>query len=121
MRPSFSTARTNASLELSADHRGVLSRVPPVSRRAGSLPSLFAIQIVESYWSVFSSTDTRTNATCVPSGEICGSATQTNLKRSFSVIGRRSAARGRVAVQAMTTSASAVRLRRWGFIGTLLR
>src|SRR5579864_6721149 len=47
-----------------------------------------AIQIDVSYPSFFSFTLTRTKATRVPSGEICGSATQMKSNRSFSVMNR---------------------------------
>src|SRR5688572_1535781 len=52
------------------------------------------------------------NAICDPSGEICGSATQTNLNRSFSVIVRRCAASGCAAAQKSSTRTNElVRLR----------
>ena len=80
--------------------------MPLVIARGGSLPSVFAIQMAVSYASFFSSTVTRTNATCEPSGEICGSATQTNEKRSFSLMGRFSAACGNAPAAADTRHAA---------------
>src|SRR5688500_5400546 len=64
-----------------------------------------------SYWSFFASTFTRTNATCDPSGAICGSAIHTNAKRSFSVMGRRSPA-GNPAASSTAAATVAVARRR---------
>ncbi len=47
-RPSFSTERRNASRRPSGDQRGLVSRVPPVIARGGSLPSAFASQMAVS-------------------------------------------------------------------------
>src|SRR5262245_43141304 len=70
-----------------------------------------------SYRSFFSSTLTRTNATCDPSVEICGSATQTNLKMSLSVIERRCAEALTPRPTTMTTAGTIEKERR----GSLLR
>jgi hypothetical protein len=78
--------RVNASSFPSRDQRGEASRGPFVIRR-GSAPARVATdQTAVLYVSFFSSTVTRTNATCDPSGESCGSPIQLNLKRSFSVM-----------------------------------
>src|SRR3954447_22541952 len=84
--PSLSMERVNASSLPSRDQRGDASRGPFVIRR-GSAPARVATdQIAVLYVSFFSSTVTRTNATCEPSGESCGSPIQLNLNRSFSVM-----------------------------------
>ena len=57
----------------SGDQRGAESRGPAVSRREGPPPVGTAHTLV-SYRSSFALTATRTQATCRPSGEICGSA-----------------------------------------------
>src|SRR3954452_2183537 len=84
--PSLSIERVKASSLPSRDQRGDASRGPFVIRR-GSAPARVATdQMAVLYVSFFSSTVTRTNATCEPSGESCGSPIQLNLNRSFSVM-----------------------------------
>src|SRR3954470_5152432 len=84
--PSLSLERVKASNLPSRDQRGEASRGPLVMRR-GSAPARVATdQTAVLYVSFFSSTVTRTKATCEPSGESCGSPIQLNLKRSFSVM-----------------------------------
>ena len=100
--PSFSTARAKTSRFPSGDQRGVVSRMPDVSRRpsAGARraepvdgpdavpPAAGTAKTDVSYRLSFSFTVTRTNATVAPSGEICGSAIHVNLNKSFSVMKR---------------------------------
>ena len=76
--PGFpSEPRTNASVVPSGDQRGCPSRGPAVSGR-GAPPAVSASQMLVRYSSAAESVVTRTKATRAPSGEICGSATQTN-------------------------------------------
>ena len=89
--PSFSFVRRNASVFPSGDHRGAVSRGPFVIER-GVPPFDDTLQIDVRYFSPFSSTVTRTNAICDPSGDSCGSPIHVNLKRSFSVMLRANAA-----------------------------
>jgi hypothetical protein len=89
--PSFRPARRNAMVFPSGDQRGALSRGPDVNARAGWLPSAGTIQIACRSPSFWASTVTRTNATCMPSGDTRGSAT-TRSGRSVSVMGRLDAA-----------------------------
>lgn len=87
-RPSRSPTRTKASDRPSGDHLGEESRIPLVSRYASSFPEVETAQIDVSYPSFFVLTFTRTKATFDPSGETCGSPTQTKSKRSYSVMFR---------------------------------
>src|SRR6266513_6517052 len=87
-----SGVRTNATSRPFGDQRGERSLRPDVSGRGGALPSAGTTKTWVSYRSLSSLTLTRTNATCAPFGEICGSAAQTNLKRSVSVMSRRDCA-----------------------------
>src|SRR6185369_13101200 len=70
--PSFSIDRVNARDFPSGDQRGELSCLPDVNARTEP-PAVEATQMDVSYPVFLSSTVTRTNATCEPSGEICGS------------------------------------------------
>src|SRR5216683_471700 len=72
----------------SGDQRGCASCLPLVRRMGASLPEVATIQMEVSYPVRFSSVTTRVKTTRDPSGETCGSATQTKLNRSFSVIAR---------------------------------
>src|SRR3954462_1149669 len=76
--PFFSPTRRNASVFPSGDQRGAESRGPFVRRR-GSPPAIGTDQSDVAYRSSFSSTVTRTNATCEPSGERRGSPIHWNL------------------------------------------
>ena len=80
----------NARRRPSGDQRGDASRVPEVSGRGAWLPSALAIQMFVSYYPS-SRRPSLARMRLRPSGEIWGSATQTNLKMSVSVIGRRCA------------------------------
>src|SRR5258707_12800754 len=57
-------------------------------RRGSSSPEVATIQIEVSYPVCFSSVTTRVKTARDPSGETCGSAIQTKLNRSFSVMDR---------------------------------
>src|SRR4029077_20894484 len=62
--------------------------MPDVRGCRDSEPAAATVYRDDSYRFSFSFTVTRTNATADPSGEICGSAIQVNLNRSFSVMNR---------------------------------
>src|SRR5208282_2975961 len=85
---SLSPPRTNAMCLPSGDQRAWVSCLPLVSRAGASLPEVAAIQIDVSYPVRFSSVTTRVKTARDPSGETCGSAIQTKLNRSFSVMAR---------------------------------
>src|SRR5437762_2322508 len=85
---SLSIERMNASVFPSGDQRGDESRGPFVSCRSGDPLFVADDQIEVRYFSPLSSTVTRTNATCEPSGESSGSPIQLKRSRSFSVMGR---------------------------------
>jgi hypothetical protein len=100
--PSFSSARTNASVLPSGDQRGDESRGPFVISRGCEPGDAATDQIEVRYLSPFSSTFTRTNAICDPSGESCGSPIQLKRKRSFSVMFRANAATLKSKARTMT-------------------
>src|SRR5712692_2759516 len=85
---SFSPPRMNAMRLPSGAQRGCASCLPLVRRMGASLPEVATIQMEVSYPVRFSSVTTRVKTTRDPSGETCGSAIQTKLNRSFSVIAR---------------------------------
>ncbi len=85
---SFSPPRTNAMSLPSGDQRGCSSCLPLVRRMGASLLEVATIQMDVSYPVRFSSVTTRVKTARDPSGETCGSAIQTKLNRSFSVIAR---------------------------------
>src|SRR5438132_178149 len=78
-----------------------------VEGRGCSAPLVATAYSDVSYRFSFSFTVTRTNATVDPSGEICGSAIQVNLKRSFSVMKRAPCARGDAVMTTRTQARAA--------------
>src|SRR5438445_6520875 len=86
-RPLFSGARTKHRYWPSGDQRGCESLGPAVIWRDSPV-EVDTVQIAVSYPSFRELTVTRTNATREPSGATCGSAIQTKLNKSFSVMFR---------------------------------
>src|SRR6266478_4270692 len=78
----------NAMRLPSGDQRACMSCLPLVRRMGASLPEVATIQMEVSYPVRFSSVTTRVKTAREPSGETCGSAIQTKLNRSFSVMAR---------------------------------
>src|SRR6185436_16016804 len=84
-RPPVSGARTKQRYWPSGDQRGCESLGPAVIWRDSPV-AVETVQIAVSYPSLRELTFTRTKATRDPSGATCGSAIQTKLNRSRSVI-----------------------------------
>src|SRR6266478_461175 len=83
--PSFSVTRTKTRYFPSGDQRGDESRIPFVNWCVSPVVGE-TVQMEVLYPSFFSFTVILTNATREPSGDICGSLTQTKPNKSFSVM-----------------------------------